>query len=114
MAESDAGADGETLPAQWYHDEAHFQRERRAIFARNWSLIARDEQLPGPGDYVADEVAGCPVFVVRGRGGTVRGARGYLSGAAAAAAAGRSSTRSQGRPQSLPAIGPQGVSVCQD
>ena len=73
MAVSNGGADRETLPANWYHDEALFQRERRAIFARNWSLIGRGEQLPGPGDFVAGEVAGYPVFVVRGRGGEVKG-----------------------------------------
>lgn len=73
MAESNGGADRETLPAPWYHDEVLFQRERRAIFTRNWSLIARAEQLPGPGDFVAGEVAGYPVFVVRGRSGELKG-----------------------------------------
>lgn len=63
----------ETLPAQWYHDEAIFQRERRAIFARNWWLVARMDQVPGPGDFVADEVAGYPVFVVRDRAGALKG-----------------------------------------
>ena len=73
MTETTAGADRETLPAQWYHEEAVYQHERRAIFARNWWLVARDEALPGPGDFVAGEVAGYPVFVVRGRDGGLKG-----------------------------------------
>ena len=63
----------ETLPAAWYHDAAVFQRERQAIFARNWSLIGRLEKLARPGDYVAGEVAGYPVFVLRGRDGGLIG-----------------------------------------
>ena len=63
----------ETLPAAWYHDEAVFQRERQAIFACNWSLIGRLEQVPAPGDYVAGVVAGYPVFVLRGRDGGLKG-----------------------------------------
>ena len=63
----------ETLPAAWYHDAAVFQRERQAIFARNWSLIGRLEKLARPGDYVAGEVAGYPVFVLRAREGGLKG-----------------------------------------
>ena len=63
----------ETLPASWYYDEAVYRREREAIFARNWSLLARTEQLPGPGDFVAGEVAGYPVFVVRDRDSRLKG-----------------------------------------
>ncbi len=54
-----------SLPASWYCDPAVFARERERIFARHWTLIAREEQLAAPGDFVTDTIAGCPVFVVR-------------------------------------------------
>ena len=63
----------ETLPASWYHDDAVFAREQDAIFARNWSLVARDEQLSHTGDFVTGAVAGRPIFVIRQDPGTLRG-----------------------------------------
>jgi len=49
-----------------------FQKERRHIFARNWHLIGRSEQLAKPGDYVTGDVAGWPVFAVLDRDGGLR------------------------------------------
>jgi choline monooxygenase len=62
-----------TLPASLYRDSAMFERERRAIFARNWSLFAWSERLKDPGDYVAGTIAGYPIFVMRGDDGRLRG-----------------------------------------
>lgn len=62
----------DTLPASWYRDPEVFQRERRHIFARNWHLIGRSEQLAKPGDYVTGDVAGWPVFAVLDRDGGLR------------------------------------------
>ncbi len=62
----------ETLPASWYSDRALWQRERRAIYGASWNLVAREEQLAEPGSYVAQDVAGWPVFVLRGRDGALR------------------------------------------
>ena len=63
----------ETLPAFWYHDAEIYARERQEIFRRHWSLIAREEQLAAAGDYVAGEIAGWPLFVIRGRDGALKG-----------------------------------------
>lgn len=63
----------ETLPASWYHGDDTYQRERRAIFWRNWTLLGRTEQLTQPGDHISDDVAGWPVFVIRGKAGELRG-----------------------------------------
>lgn len=63
----------ETLPASWYYDEAVYRRERKAIFARNWLLLGRAEQLSGPGHFVSGEIAGYPVFVIRDRDGRLTG-----------------------------------------
>ena len=62
-----------TLPAAWYRDPEIFERERRAIFARNWALVARVEQLAEPGQFVAETVAGYPVLVLRDEEGGLRG-----------------------------------------
>ena len=62
----------ETLPAAWYHGDDHYARERRAIFWTNWTLIGRAGQLAKPGDYVADDIAGWPVFVIRSKDGDLR------------------------------------------
>lgn len=61
-----------TLPASLYRDPAHFERERRLIFARNWSLFTWAGRLREPGDYVAGTLAGYPVFVLRGDDGRLR------------------------------------------
>ncbi|MCH9664022.1 MAG: aromatic ring-hydroxylating dioxygenase subunit alpha [Gammaproteobacteria bacterium] len=63
----------ETLPADWYHGDEHFARERQAIFWTNWMLIGREDQLVRPGDYVSDDIAGWPVFVIRSKDGDLRG-----------------------------------------
>jgi choline monooxygenase len=63
----------QTLPASWYCGAAQFAREEKAIFARNWSVLARTDQLSKPGDYVAGQIARWPVFVIRAEDGTLRG-----------------------------------------
>ncbi|MEZ5667310.1 MAG: aromatic ring-hydroxylating dioxygenase subunit alpha [Alphaproteobacteria bacterium] len=62
-----------TLPAWCYRDADLYQRERREIFAKCWQLFAHEDQLREPGAYVADTVAGFPLFVLRGRDGALRG-----------------------------------------
>src|SRR5882672_8121251 len=39
------------LPAPWYYDPAHYQRELEAFWYRRWVAVAREEELPGPGDW---------------------------------------------------------------
>jgi choline monooxygenase len=61
-----------TLPAVAYHDPATYERERHAIFAREWQLAGFRAQLRGPGDFVAHDVAGWPLFVVLADDGELR------------------------------------------
>ena len=63
----------QTLPARWYADPAVYEAERRHIFARDWQLFARASALAEPGDYVAETLAGFPIFVLRDRAGELRG-----------------------------------------
>lgn len=47
----------------------------RAIFARSWQCLAHESQMPAPGDYVAETIAGLPVIAVRGADGVIRAFR---------------------------------------
>lgn len=62
-----------SLPATWYTDPALYQRERRAVFAREWQFVGAESRLAEGGDYIATEFAGYRVFVIRGRDGVLRG-----------------------------------------
>jgi choline monooxygenase len=66
-------AHASTLPASWYGDKAVWEEERRAIFGREWLMIGRAAELPEPGSYLTEDVAGRPVFVIRDRDGELRG-----------------------------------------
>ncbi|MBX3503917.1 MAG: aromatic ring-hydroxylating dioxygenase subunit alpha [Parvibaculum sp.] len=62
----------ETLPAEWYWSDEAWQIERREIWAKHWVLIGRAAQFDAPGDYVSTELAGYPIFAIKGKDGTVR------------------------------------------
>jgi choline monooxygenase len=54
-----------TLPADWYVSPAVHEAERHAIFAREWQVVAALHHLAERRQYVAVDVAGWPVLVVR-------------------------------------------------
>lgn len=62
----------QTLPARWYHDPAIYEAERWSVFAATWQFVGRLSDLPEPGDYLAVEIAGFRVFVLRDRGGALK------------------------------------------
>ena len=62
-----------SLAADAYTDPAWFAAEREAIFARSWRWVCHGETLRERGAYVATELAGRPILLVRGRDGTLRG-----------------------------------------
>jgi phenylpropionate dioxygenase-like ring-hydroxylating dioxygenase large terminal subunit len=49
-----------------------FARERDAIFHSEWFCVGREEELPGPGDYLLLDVAGESLLLLRDRDGTLR------------------------------------------
>jgi len=61
-----------TLPASWYHDPAIWERERRAVFGREWQYAGHVSQLDEPGRYVVADVAGFDVLVLVGSDGVLR------------------------------------------
>jgi choline monooxygenase len=62
-----------TLRATGYHEPAAFAAERQAIFGREWLLFAHVRELQMPGDYVAEAIAGWPLFVIRDKAGALKG-----------------------------------------
>jgi choline monooxygenase len=52
-----------------------FVEERERIFSMSWQLIGPASRLPEPGSYLATEVAGLKLFVLRGRDGALRAFR---------------------------------------
>ena len=64
--------EAQNLPPWCYTDEAFFRLEVERIFMKVWNLVGRDDLLPAPGDYLATDVAGIPIILLRDEQGTVR------------------------------------------
>lgn len=62
----------ETLNAAAYTDAAIAQKERQAIFARNWAVFGPAHEVAEPGSYAAQSVNGWPILVLRDRAGDLR------------------------------------------
>ena len=61
------------LDPQLYVRDDVFQHERRDIFARSWQFMGPEQAVAAVGQYLAIDIAGTPVFAIRGRDGTLRG-----------------------------------------
>jgi Rieske 2Fe-2S family protein len=61
-----------SLHARWYLDDAHFVRERRDIFGREWLCVGREEDLPRAGDHRLYDLQGESVLLVRNGEGRLR------------------------------------------
>ena len=58
-----------SLPGPSYTAEREFAREREAVLFADWFCVGREESVPGPGDYLAADVAGESILVVRDAAG---------------------------------------------
>lgn len=61
-----------TLPASYYVDPGHFERERERFFGERWVCVGRVEDLSTPGDYVVREICGESLIVTRDESGGFR------------------------------------------
>ena len=61
-----------TLHREHYLSPEAFAREKDRILAAEWMCVAREEEVPNPGDYLLLELAGERLLLVRDRDGTVR------------------------------------------
>ena len=60
------------LPREFYFSDDVLALERDRIFAREWHCVGRSADIPGPGDYVTDQVGDQPVFTLRDKQGGIR------------------------------------------
>jgi phenylpropionate dioxygenase-like ring-hydroxylating dioxygenase large terminal subunit len=62
------------VPVEPYISQDYFEREREAIFRAEWLNVAREEELPNPGDFVVREIEVCnaSIIVARGEDGVIR------------------------------------------
>jgi len=61
-----------TLPARLYGDPDAYARERQDVFAATWLFLGHEAEVPGPGDWIAADIAGHRLFAVRGKDGLLR------------------------------------------
>jgi len=59
-------AEASTIPAPWYTDPYLAEIERCIVFGQNWQMVGRTDQVAQPGQYLATQVGGEPIVVVRG------------------------------------------------
>lgn len=53
----------QTLSAVLYTDAKAYERERSTIFGHEWMILGRTADLEQAGGYIAEEIAGYPIFV---------------------------------------------------
>jgi len=61
-----------SLHRRWYLDEAYFEKEKSAIFLREWICVGREEDWPNPGDHQVLALFGESILLVRNRAGALR------------------------------------------
>jgi phenylpropionate dioxygenase-like ring-hydroxylating dioxygenase large terminal subunit len=57
--------DAFTMPGSFYTSEALLELEREQLFRRKWICLGREEEIPKVGDYLATDLVGEPVILVR-------------------------------------------------
>src|SRR4051794_5018881 len=60
------------LPARCYQDQSILDWEREHILARDWVLVAREEDVPDAGSFRLLDVDGENVIIIRGRDDVIR------------------------------------------
>ena len=60
------------LPASWYRDPAHYQRELDVFWYARWVAVAREEQIPAPGDWQRVRLGTQSLILLRDEAGALR------------------------------------------
>jgi glycine betaine catabolism A len=60
------------LPAAWYHDPGHYQRELEVFWYGRWIAVARADEVPSPGDWRVVAIGSQKLVVLRGENGELR------------------------------------------
>ncbi len=64
-------AEARAMPPSVYTSPEFLKREIDDVFAKDWFAVGRASSLSKPGDYVTLELAGQPIFVMRGTDGNL-------------------------------------------
>ena len=64
--------DGFTMPGSFYCSEELLELEREQLFRRKWICLGREEEIPASGDYMATDLVGEPVIIIRTSTGVVK------------------------------------------
>lgn len=60
------------IPKERHVTDEFFDLEMERVFGRSWTIAARAEDVPEPGDYLTFDKLGDPMIIVRGTDGVVR------------------------------------------
>lgn len=60
------------LPNAFYCDPAVFEEEKRRVFFSSWASVGFAKDVPAAGDALPVDFLGVPLFLLRGKDGTVR------------------------------------------
>jgi Rieske 2Fe-2S family protein len=60
------------LPASWYRDPAHHERELEVFWYGKWIAVAREEELSAAGDWKLVRIGTQSLVVLRAEGGAMR------------------------------------------
>ena len=66
-------ARAETIPSSWYVAPEYHAFDERQIMAQTWQYVGPASQVSNTGDYLAADIAGEPIVVVRDAEGALRG-----------------------------------------
>ncbi len=61
-----------TIPAPWYFDTRIAQLERETVFAGNWQVVGRLDQVKEPGQFFTIDTNGEPLLIVRSEDSKLR------------------------------------------
>jgi choline monooxygenase len=62
----------ETVPSAWFTEDRFARLDREAVFGTTWQYVGHSDRIAEPGSWMATEVAGEPVVVVRDLEGGLR------------------------------------------
>lgn len=60
------------LPAAWFHDPAHHERELEAFWYRRWVAVAREEEIAARGDWKTVTLGTQSLLLLKGEEGELR------------------------------------------
>jgi glycine betaine catabolism A len=61
------------LPAGWYRDPAHYERELELFWYSRWIAVCREEEIPAPGDWTRARLGTQSLILVRAESGRIAG-----------------------------------------